>query len=106
MAARRELLERMYKCKAHREPVSGYYALYKSQLLLLLLLLVLLLLLLLRTNQKRMEVTLAPIIFPRDRNLRQLYAHCAVNTCLYPLHCAIIALAPPYLGGFQEHDKR
>ena len=28
----------MYKCKAHREPVSGYYALYKSQLLLLLLL--------------------------------------------------------------------
>ena len=36
----------------------------------------------LRTIQKRMEATLGSIIFPRDRNLRQLYAHCALNTCL------------------------
>ena len=46
----------------------------------------------LRTIQKRMEATLGAIILPRDRNLRQLYAHCALNTCLYPFQCAIIAL--------------
>ena len=46
----------------------------------------------LRTNQKRMEATLGSIIFPRDRNLRQMYAHCALNTCLYPFQCAIITL--------------
>ena len=45
----------------------------------------------LRTNQKRMEATLGPRIFPCDRNVRQLYAHCAIN----PFHCAIIALALP-----------
>ena len=33
----------------------------------------------LRTNQKRMEATLGLIVIPRDRNLRQLYAHCALN---------------------------
>ena len=38
----------------------------------------------LRTNQRRMEATLGPIIFPCDRNLRQLYAHCGLNTRLYP----------------------
>ena len=46
----------------------------------------------LRTIQKRMEATLGSIIFPPDRNLRQLYAHCALNTCLYPFQCAVIAL--------------
>ena len=46
----------------------------------------------LRTNQKRMEATLDPRIFPRDRNVQQLYAHCALNTSFYPFHCAIIAL--------------
>ena len=46
----------------------------------------------LRTNQKRMETTLGPRIFPRDRNVQQLYAHCALNTSFYPFHCAIIAL--------------
>ena len=46
----------------------------------------------LRTNQKRMEATLGPRIFPRDRNVQQLYAHCALNTSFYPFHCAIIAL--------------
>ena len=36
----------------------------------------------LRTNQKRMEATLGPRIFPLDRNVKQLYAHCALNTSL------------------------
>ena len=39
-----------------------------------------------------MEATLGPRIFPRDRNVQQLYAHCALNTSFYPFHCAIIAL--------------
>ena len=46
----------------------------------------------LRTNQKRMEATLGPRIFTRDRNVQQLYAHCALNTSFYPFHCAIIVL--------------
>ena len=46
----------------------------------------------LRTNQKRMEATLGPRIFPRDRNVQQLYAHSALNTSFYPFHCAIITL--------------
>ena len=46
----------------------------------------------LRTNQKRMEATLGPRIFPRDRNVQHLYAHCALNTSFYHFHCAIIAL--------------
>ena len=54
----------------------------------------------LRTNQKRMEATLGPKIFPRYRNLRQLYAHCALNTCFYPFHCAIIALSLRFVGLF------
>ena len=49
-----------------------------------------------------MEATLGPIIFPRDRNLRQLYAH----TCLYPFHCAIIALPLYKQIQFQECGVR
>ena len=49
----------------------------------------------LRTNQKRMEATLGPRTFPLDRNVKQLYAHCARNTSLYPFHCGIIALPLP-----------
>ena len=49
----------------------------------------------LRTNQKRMEATLGPRNFPLDRNVKQLYAHCALNTSLYPFHCGIIALPLP-----------
>ena len=54
----------------------------------------------LRTKQKRMEATLGPRIFPRDRNLWQLYAHCALNMCFYPFHCAIIALPLSLVGLF------
>ena len=53
-----------------------------------------------RTNQKRMEATLGPRIFQHDRNLRQLYAHCALHTCFYLFHCAIIALPLRVVGLF------
>ena len=39
----------------------------------------------LRTNQKRMEATLDPIIFPRDRNLRQLYTLIVLSIRAYIL---------------------
>ena len=54
----------------------------------------------LRMNQKRMEATWGPSIFPLDWSLRLLYAHWALNTFFYPFHRAIIALPLRFMGFF------
>ena len=50
----------------------------------------------LRTNQKRMEATLGPRIFPRDRNVQQLYAHCDLS-----IRASILFIVP--LSRFHSH---